>query len=380
MNQTYADFQATLPPVPDDPPPPESIINCANGLLDRATRTLYAHTPRWFSMTILPYDYDPAATCPTWLNFLGETSRTETDWLDCLQMWAGYNLVADTKQQKMMLMVGTPGTGKSTVLRTLQHVWGEHNCVSPRLSSFGADQFGLAPLLNKLSAVCDDAHLSRNTDSTMILEILAGIVGEGKFSVRRMYKSHVECKFNVRFTIAVNELLAFPDPAGKLTRRLIVLPFRDSHVGTEDIYLSQRLEREASGILNWCLDGLDLLATRGRLTQPAAGTQILHEFSRLSAPATGFLDDYCVYPAAGQSVTCEQLFRAWCLWCDQNGHNPGNAARFGQHLNAAAPSAPRVQRGGRNGREWHRDNISLSANGLSALMAKSQAEPYTSVH
>src|SRR5438270_4118186 len=94
-----------------------------------------------------------------------------------LQQWAGYLLTADTHQQKALLMIGPPRSGKGTVIRILQRMLGPGACVSVYLSAL-ADRFGLEPLVGKTAAFCPDAHLGRNADSVGVLEKLKGIIGE----------------------------------------------------------------------------------------------------------------------------------------------------------------------------------------------------------
>ena len=57
----------------------ELVIPCANGLPKLADRTLLPHTPDYFNIMVLPYEYDPTATAPRWMRFLDEVFRTDTE-------------------------------------------------------------------------------------------------------------------------------------------------------------------------------------------------------------------------------------------------------------------------------------------------------------
>jgi len=364
----------TLPQVDfANPPAPSSIIAFDNGLLDIDTGTLYRHTPRWFSPNCLDYPYDPTATCPRWHEFLMEASQTEGDWLDCLQMWFGYNLVADVRQEKMMLFVGPPRSGKGTTCNTLQKLIGEHNYCNPSLSSLGQD-FGLAPLMGKLAAIVPDAHLGRTCDPVLIMERLKSIIGQDSQSVNRKHRDSVNVRLMVRFTVSVNELVAFPDASAAMRPRLIILPFRVSHAGREDIHLKEALEAEISGICNWALEGLRMLRKRQRFAQPAAGQALLDDFSRLSAPVRAFLEDWC-HIEPGKFVRTEILRDAWRTWCEINGHEAGSDSRFGERLYAAAPGVERVRRGSRDARELRYEGIELNANGINVMKSRGYTFP-----
>ncbi len=351
-------------------PEPKNIIAFDNGLLDISTGVLYRHTPRWFSRFCLEYEYDPDAKCDSWLNWLTQVSQGEEDWLNCLQMWFGYLLVADTSQQKLMLLHGPPRSGKGTVCRRIQHVMGKHNCVSVTMGDL-AVPFGLERLIGKLVAIDGDVHIGRRDDSSAILGMLKRITGEDSVSIRLPHAVHaLTHKLNVRFTLAVNRLMDFPDPSGALASRTIVLPFRESFVGREDITLDKRLETEASGILNWALEGLAMLRKVGRLTQPESGKEILEDFARLSSPVRSFVSDWCEYPASGKTVPCMMLRKAWELWCEVNGHEVGTVNRFGENLKSACPDVKRVLRGPKVSRETQYENIHLTDETISLLQQK----------
>ncbi|MFH0908735.1 MAG: phage/plasmid primase, P4 family [bacterium] len=346
---------------------PHNIIAFANGLLDLDTGKVHQHTPKWFSRNVLEYDYDPLAQCPQWLNFLAELSDTETDWLDALQMWFGYCLLPDTSQQKMLLMVGPPRSGKGTVCRVLQNVMGKHNYCNPGLSML-SESFGMEPLIGKLAAIIPDAHLARHSDSVRIMETLKSIIGEDHQTIRPIYKPAVNVRLFVRFTISVNELVVFPDAAGSMASRLIILPFKHSHTGNEDYTLGARLATESSGIANWAIEGIRRLHAAGRLLQPTSGSQIVADFARLSSPVRGFVSDFCVYPAPNASVSCGDMRNAWKVWCTENGNEPGSDGKFAERVYAACPEIKRVHRGTRDSRQWRYEGIALNELGTSAAL------------
>jgi hypothetical protein len=50
----------------------------------------------YFNIMVLPYDYDPAATCPRWQQFLDEVFGDDTESIGLLQEWFGYVLSGRT--------------------------------------------------------------------------------------------------------------------------------------------------------------------------------------------------------------------------------------------------------------------------------------------
>ncbi|WP_171475776.1 primase-like DNA-binding domain-containing protein [Frigoriglobus tundricola] len=68
----------------------------------------------------------------------------------------------------------------------------------------------------------------------------------------------------------------------------------------------------------------------------------MNEFTRLSSPLAGFIEDCCeVGPDKEQAA--DDLFRGWANWCQQNGHEVGSRTSFGTKLRAAVVGLGRVR-------------------------------------
>src|SRR5262249_34970937 len=91
---------------------PEEVLACRNQLVHLPSLVegrpySHPHTPRFFSPNVLGYDFDPAAPRPgRWLEFLGKLWPKDPDCISTLAEWFGYSLLPDTRQQKILLLVG----------------------------------------------------------------------------------------------------------------------------------------------------------------------------------------------------------------------------------------------------------------------------------
>ncbi len=82
-------------------------------------------TPRFFNAFSLDYDFDPHAPAPPeWLAFLDQVWGCDTESISCLQEWFGYLLTPDTRQQKILMMVGPKRSGRGTIARVLKALAG----------------------------------------------------------------------------------------------------------------------------------------------------------------------------------------------------------------------------------------------------------------
>ncbi len=320
-----------------DHPAAADIIACANGLLHLPTGEIQAHSPAFFTLNALDFDYQPDAPEPAeWLKFLRILWPDDQESIDTLQEWFGLTLTADTRHQKALLLIGPPRCGKGTIARVQTQLLGQANVCGPTLSSI-ATQFGLQPLIGKRLATISDARLGGRADQQVIVERLLSITGEDGLSIDRKQKSYWHGKLDVRFMILTNEMPRLTDSSGALANRFIVLKLTQSFLGREDLALGAKLGAEMSGILQWAIEGWKRLTARGYFVPPASSRGAQQELLDLGSPISAFLRECCIV-GPGHSVRCDEIYQAWCNWCQQQGRDhPGTVQTFGRDLNAAVP-------------------------------------------
>jgi putative DNA primase/helicase len=330
------------------PFPASESLACRNGLvylpsLVAGEDYFRPPTPAFFSPNALDFDFNLNAPAPaTWLAFLRELWDDDSQSIDTLQEWIGYLLTPDTRQQKMLLLVGPKRSGKGTVARVIRGLIGPENVAGPTLSSLGTN-FGLWPLLGKTAAIISDARLSGRTDTATVTERLLSISGEDALTIDRKNLPPVTVKLAVRFSILTNELPRLGDSSGALTGRMILLRMTRSWYGKEDTALTDRLLSERPGILVWAIEGWRRLRERGHFVQPEDGRDLLGELDDLASPVGAFVRERCrVGP--GYRVAVADLFAEWKRFCDERGRKePGTEQVFGRDLLAAVPTLRRVR-------------------------------------
>ena len=320
------------------------LLACANGLLRFSDGVLLPHSKDFFNVSAVGFDYEPSAPEPAeWLSFLSSVWPNDQQSIQTLQEVFGYLISGEQKHQKMFLLVGPPRSGKGTIGRVLNALMGSGGCVGLTLASL-AKNFGLAPLINKSLAIVPDARLRGGSHE--IVERLLAISGGDRLTIDRKYKNAWTGRLPARFVFLTNEVPVLADNSGAIASRFIILEFRVSFLGREDLALEGRLLRELPAILNWAVAGWRRLEERGHFVNASgASARLLGE---LASPIKAFLEDRCEIGAAF-SVAKKELFAAWVHWCEDNGReHPGNEATFGRDLHAAAPdiTAERVQEGG----------------------------------
>lgn len=263
--------------------------------------------PSVFNLTCVPYAYDPEAQHPNWSAYLNTSLPSEED-QQLVQEMLGYLLSGETNQQKIFFLSGPPGSGKGTLIRVIQALFGPEAFTSTSLPALGS-HFGRASLLGKSVAFLPDARFNVK-DASSAVEPLLSISGEDAIVVPRKNKDDWIGKLPTRLVMASNDLPVLHDNSAALHRRLVVVQFGQSFAGREDYGLTGRLLSELPGILNWGLAGYARLTERGKFLSTQGGEEIAAAARRESSPVFAFLEDMCVLEP-GARVPSSDLFAAW---------------------------------------------------------------------
>ena len=296
------------------------VIACRNLLLHLPSGETCEHTPQFFTLNALSFDYNPKAPKPAaFLKFLSSIWPDDAQAIGTLQEVFGLCLTGDTRHQKLFLLKGPKRSGKGTIARVMTELYGQDNVCGPTLSGL-ATNFGLAPLIGKRVAIISDARLSGKADQQVIVERLLSITGEDGQTVDRKFKDGWFGKLDVRFIILTNELPKLTDSSGALAGRFVTLVMTKSFYGEEDLGLQEKLTPELPGILLWAIEGWKRLKARGHFVPPTSSAAAQRELEDLGSPVGAFIRD-CCFVDQGRTVNCDQLYRFWCDWCRDQGRD-----------------------------------------------------------
>ena len=341
-----------LEPQPDDPKP-DQIVALGNCLFDIERRKTLAHSPRYFNLNAANFNYDNKATRPVkWMKFVRDIWPDDEQAVTAFQQWFGYCLTPCTKQQKIMLMVGPKRSGKSTAASVLTALVGEENVVDPSLDDL-TDRFGPSTLIGKSLAILNEGRLSSGSRQSKIVEILLSISGEDRKTADRKNRDAWTGKLTTRFMLISNELPRLTDASAAIASRFVVLMLKNTFYDKENIDLYDELVEELPGIFNWAVDGWHSLKASGRFVTPESSADAVADLEDTSSPVAAFVRECCMVDPKCRYRT-DDLYEAWCVWCENNGQHASSKQRFGLWLRAAYPGLDNHQRreGGERIREW----------------------------
>ena len=291
------------------------IIIFQNGVLDLATGHLSAHDPRHYTTKILPYDYSPTATAPTWTRFLDDILEGDSERIGLLQEWLGYMMSPTYQYQKIMLFLGVRRGGKSIIGDIMRELVGDLNYTATSLNSF-ADDDALDSMRGKTVAFSGDTARNVNRNKIdVVIERVKKVSGGDAVDFKRKFKSRMSCKLPTRITLSSNHIPRLFDDSGALGHRIMVIPFDVSYADREDPYLLGRLKTEMGGISMWALEGLGRLNARGKFLTPARSLEEMDFIKEAYGSLEQFIEKYCVL--GGVEITpvfdAYETFRVWCM-------------------------------------------------------------------
>jgi P4 family phage/plasmid primase-like protien len=322
-----------------DRPDLNELITLENGLLDLKTGRLLPHTPDYFDLVLLPYKYDPAATCPFFMDNLNRMFADKPDVIPFLQEYFGWVLSPNSDAQVFLYIHGTGGTGKTSLLASLEALVAPQNVAHQCLGELGGE-FGIAPLMGKKLNVCSDMDAM----DAKAEGVLKRLVDGGTVSMNQKYKDVIDVRLNTRFAFASNKIPRFDDQSTGIYRRFVPIAV-ETVIDEKNII--RGLDKPAGwvamgelpGILNWALAGLQRLREQGWSFEiPAVITHHVEEIREENDHMREFLlSKYRRVPDDKSKKGTTAVYLAYRGWCEEHGHDPEKKAKFNDAVRNTFP-------------------------------------------
>ena len=280
-----------------------------------------------FCRNRLPVYYEPGGPPPErWLKFLSELLWEED--IPTLQEYLGYCLLPNTRAQKMLMLVGRGGEGKSRIGAVVRAIFGT-NMVQNSLAKVETNRFARADLEGALVMVDDDMQTEALPQTNYIKAI---VTAELPMDLERKSRQSYQGELYVRFLGFGNgSLRALYDRSEGFYRRQIILNVKPKDPNrVNDPSLSEKLVRERDAIFLWCFQGLQrLIANNYRFSISRRTREVLRTAYRDANNVDEFLQSkgYLSFFSEAE-CSAKELYRVYRLWCDDNTSYPISARSF----------------------------------------------------
>ena len=190
----------------------------------------------------LPVAYRPDAPAPVrWLSFLDGLLYTED--IPTLQEFIGYCLIPSNKGQRMMVIKGNGGEGKSQIGAVLVALLGS-NMKDGSIGKISENRFARADLEHILLCVDDDMRMEALRQTNYVKSI---VTAQGKMDLERKGKQSYQGWMFARLLAFSNgDLQALYDRSDGFYRRQLVLTTKEKPAGRiDDPDLAEKMKAEA---------------------------------------------------------------------------------------------------------------------------------------
>ncbi len=325
------------------------LFNAANYTIDLRTGAPRKHQRADFLTKISPVEYDPNAKCSRWNQFLNEIMPGHEECcVPFLQRAVGYTLTGRINEECFFVCWGPRGrNGKSKFIETFRHVLGDYG----RVASFdtfvarkGDEKLNdIAGFRGARLIVASESEHCKRLAEAKIKRMTGDEAVTGEFKYQEQF-SYVPSYKIWLVTNAKPKVVGTDDAIWDRTH---LIPFNRYFSEKErDLKLGEKLKAEASGVLNWIIEGC-LEWQRQGLNVPSCVRQATKDYRAEQDVLRHFIEDRCVVGTdkwAGKQPMYDS-YRAW-------------AERMGEFVMPLAEFTERFQlqfeegRSGPRGRHW----------------------------
>ena len=283
----------------------------------------------------LPVRYDPKAPQPVhWLRFLSDLLYPED--IPTVQEFIGYCLIPSNKGQRMMVIKGSGGEGKSQIGAVLGSIFGT-SMKDGSIGKISDDRFARADLEHILLCVDDDMQMDALKKTNYVKSI---VTAQGKMDLERKRTQSYQGWMYARLLAFSNgDLQALYDRSDGFYRRQLVLTTKGKPAGrVDDPDIAEKLKAEAEGIFLWAFAGLQrLIGNRFKFTESARIKENREAVKRDNNNIFSFLEsDGYIRLKADASISSKDLYSIYRMWCDENGLAPLKSRSFSDAVVANA--------------------------------------------
>ncbi len=310
-------------------------INFANGMYDPASKIMYSHSPSLMSVNQIPWVYEPDKVYngpeidaflehafPT-ENVDAETARRNADDREMLLEYIGLCCTTDTRQQKMLVICGEGGTGKSTIINLIQDLVGKQNTSNVAMSKLSKD-FQAIRMMGKLLNACADLEIDALDDVSTIKKLI------GEDAISDSYKGKDVISFDnyAKLLFSTNELpVVRNEKTEGFFRRLLVLTMNNKP-DSRDPRFYDKLSKQLPYLLHLAMEALARMYERGYILESENSAEKVKQLRDDSDTIEAFLNDgYDRTRDMNDKVNRNDLFDGYSEFCkdwERQAHTKNN--------------------------------------------------------
>lgn len=290
-------------------------INFENGMYNAIQRRLYPHDPRYLCTNQIPHEYYPDGDhgSGTEMEKYLQFAIPDKDDREMLLEFIGLCCTKDTSQQKMLIMCGKGGTGKSTLINLIQTIVGRQNTSNVAMSDL-SQRFTAISMMGKLLNACADLEIDALDDVTMIKKLI------GEDSIKGEFKGKDPISFDnyAKMLFSTNELpIVRNEKTDGFYRRLLILTM-DNKPKQRDPTFRKRLDGELPYLIHIAMQALRRMYMRKSIMESANSIERVQQLRNDSDTIEAFLSELCDVSDPNSRIAKTDLYKKYTEYCEEN--------------------------------------------------------------
>jgi P4 family phage/plasmid primase-like protien len=311
-------------------------LGVANGVLNLISRELIPSRFQAITHRYTQIAYEPTEDSELFRATLREIFEDDESMVSYFKRLCGYILVGNPKEQIAPVFIGNGSNGKTLLSGALQHVLGSYATKLPTKAIMVQSTVNdgstpsLAQLEDRRLAIVSEPNSKHTIDAGMVKEL----TGDRSFNSRGLYANNKDIQIEFVMLMLTNKLPVVNSDDAAFWRRIHIIPFNRIFSEAEmDRDLGEKLNRQASGILNIFLEGVQDYFFTG-LQKPEKVMSATREKREDADPVDSFLKEMTVMDES-EELPLKVLYDNYALWAKQNPRFPTvSKIEFGRKLEA----------------------------------------------
>lgn len=306
-------------------------IGFNNGVYDVVDDTLNAFSPEYVITNKIPWDYKPDAYSELADSTLNKLACGDAAIRALLEECIGYCFYRANTFNKAFILTGDKSNGKSTFLKVLTVLLGEHNVASLDLKNLG-DRFSKASLFGKLANIGDDISDEFVPDASLFKKITDG----GRIQVEKKGQDPFEFNPYVKLIFSANDIPRIRDKTGAVLRRLVIIPFNARFSESDADYnpnIKSDLTQDTSIeylIMLGCQGLKRLLATQ-KFTISQKVEEERQAYNIENNPILAFIEEVGKEGIVNEPTN--EVYKRYQVFCAENNYQPTSNIVFSKSIN-----------------------------------------------
>jgi len=288
-------------------------LTLQNGLYKIDEEVLIGHTPDIFTTNLLPYNYNPAATCPRFIQFLDEIFSGNQEKINFIQEAVGYSFHQALPTPGLFFLTGDGNNGKSTFINIITNLIGKENTGNVSFNRLSDEKYVLELFQKMINISGETPHLKK-----IETDIIKGITTGDWITGRELYNQPMKFRSFAKHFLAMNKLPVINDSSHGMWRRIWIVEFdRIFTEAEEDHELEEKLLNELSGIFNWALEGYRRLRDNKFFLKESTSMKLSKQEYRNEMDSVRSFARDRIMKESGNDLKLSDVYKIYASYCSE---------------------------------------------------------------